>query len=86
MSILQSGETWDHIIKCQEIIGMRREFVKELVVELVDNKLKDVSVDMIMFFIEDMLRHLDDEDKGEHEINQHLIGMRKLFQGHVVVT
>ena len=31
-------KTWDHFIKCKEKASIRREFVKELVSELVKNK------------------------------------------------
>ena len=37
-----------------------------------------------MSFVEDMLTHLEDEDKDECETNQYLIGMKELFCGHVV--
>ena len=62
-------ETWDHIIKCKETASIRREFVKELVSELIKNKPQEVSADLIMSFVEDALMCLDDKDKDECETN-----------------
>ena len=45
-----------------------------------------MSVDMIMSFIEDMLRCLENEEDGDYEINQCLIGMKDLFCRFVVIT
>ena len=47
-------ETWDHVIKCRETISLRKEFVKDLVVKLVQNKPEDVNVEAIMSFVEHM--------------------------------
>ena len=33
-------ETWDHVIKCQNAIELRKEFMKEIVIELVRNNRK----------------------------------------------
>ena len=80
-------ETWDHVIKCRETIQLRREFVRELVVDLVRNKPVDVRVDLIMSFIEDIVRYLEEEEEeDEYETNQYLIGMKELFCGYVVAT
>ena len=50
---------WDHMIKCCEIKALRREFIQELVIELVKVKPSDVSIDLIMLFIEDILQYLE---------------------------
>ena len=63
-------ETQDHIIKCKEIIAIRKEFIKELVVELVKNKPDDVYVEQIILFIEDILRYLENEEEEEYEMNR----------------
>ena len=47
-------------------------------------KLKNVTIDKIMSFIEDVLRYLEDNDSDEHETNQGLVGFRDLFRGCAV--
>ena len=71
------------MIKCKETIQLRREFVRELVVDLVRNKPLDVRVDLIISFVEDIVRYLEEEE-DEYETNQYLIGMKELFRGYVV--
>ena len=61
----------DYIIKCHSILQMRRKLVKELVTELVQKKPRDVSIDIIMSFIEDILRYLDNEEEEDYETNQY---------------
>ena len=63
-------ETWDHVIKCRETISLRKEFVKDLVVELVKNKPDEINVDVIMSFMEDIMRYIENEEEEEHETNQ----------------
>ena len=72
-------ETWDHIIKCEQVKGLKRSFVKESLAELIENKPEEVGIDIIMSFIEDALRYLENEEEEDYEINQHLIGMQELF-------
>ena len=58
-------EIWDHIIKCRETISLRKEFIKGLVVELVKNKLEDINMEVIMSFVEDILRYLENKEEEE---------------------
>ena len=76
---------WDHVIKCCETKVLRREFIWELVIELVKIKLSDMSIDLIMSFIEDILWYLEIKEE-EYETNQNLIGMKELFNGYIVVV
>ena len=48
-------ETQDHIIKCSETKVLRREFIRELVIDLVKTKSCNISIDLIMSFVEDTL-------------------------------
>ena len=65
---------------------MRKDFVYKLVIELVKKKPEEVSVDIIMVFVEDILRYLENKEEEEYEINQYLVGMQELFRGYVVVV
>ena len=49
------------------------------------NKPEDVNVEAIMSFVEDMLKHIENEEEEEHETNQQCVGMQELFRGHVVI-
>ena len=65
---------------------MRREFIRQLVVELVKAKPRDISEDLIKSFVEDILRYLENKEDEEYEMNQHLIRMKELFRGYLVVV
>jgi len=77
-------ETWDHVIKCEKTIALRKQFIKELVIELARNKPKEVHIEEIMSFVEDILRYLENEEEEEYEMNQQCVGMQELFRGYVV--
>ena len=47
-------------------------------------KTRKVDAEEILSFVEDTIRCLENEEIEEHEINQHLIGMKELFRGNVV--
>jgi len=79
-------EMWDHVIKYCKTKVMRREFIRELVIELVKVKPSNVSIDLIMSFIEDILWYLENEEEEEYETNQSLIEMKELFRGYDVVV
>ena len=70
--------------KCSETIEMRREFITELLIDLVQSNCEEVYINTIMAFGEDILRYLENEDNDEYETSQHLIGMKEVFQGYVV--
>jgi len=81
----EEPETWDHVIKCSSTIYMRRKFIRELVVELVQKKPDEVHVEEIMSFVEDILRYLENAEDEEFEMNQQYVGMKELFRGYVVI-
>ena len=63
-------ETWEHVVKCPEIIKMREEFMKKMLLEMLEKR-NIVPVDTIMEFCEDMLRYLENDTEDECETNQH---------------
>ena len=81
----ESVETWEHIIKCQATIHLRRTFIRNLVVELARNKSDQIHVEEIMSFVEDILRYLENEQEEEYEMNQQYVGMQELFRGYIVI-
>ena len=52
--------------------------------ELLAVKQNKVSVNEIFDMLEDILNFMEDDDIDEYETNQHMVGMRELFRGHVV--
>ena len=62
-------ETQNHIVKYNETKDPRKEFIRDLVVELVKVKLRDVSVGLVMFFLESIFSHVENEEHEEHETN-----------------
>ena len=79
-------EMLDYVIKCNKIIELRRDFIQELVAESVKAKPIDISEDLIMLFVKDTLRYIENEEKEDYKTNKNLIGMMELFQGYVVVV
>ena len=53
--------------------------------ELIKAKPSNVSEDLIMSFVEDILRYIENKQDEEYETNQHLVGMKELFRGYVVI-
>lgn len=43
-----------------------------------------MNINKIMSFCKDALRHLENKEDEEHEMNQELVGIKELFRGHVV--
>ena len=54
-------ETWDHIIQCNNMVRLRREFITEFLLELLVERNEEVSIDNIMAFGEDIVRYLEYE-------------------------
>ena len=65
---------------------LRRVFVKDLLVELVKNKPENISVEIIMSFVEDILWYLENDEEEDCKMNQYLVGMQELFWGFVVIV
>ena len=67
-------------------MSLRKEFIKDLVFKLVKNKPEDVCVEVIMSFVEDIMRYMENEEDEEYETNQQYVGMKELFRGYIAVV
>ena len=45
-----------------------------------------MSDNLIMSFVEDILRYIENEEDKEYEMNQNLIEMKELFRGYALVV
>ena len=72
------------MIRCKETIQLRKDFILELLCELVKENSDEIGIDTIMAFGEDILRYLEYEEDEEYETNQYLLGMKELFHGYIV--
>ena len=77
-------ETWDHIIKCNKTIELRKKYIEKLLIEMLKNR-DEVDINEIMSFCEDILRYLENDVEEEYETNQYHVGMSELFRGYVVL-
>ena len=69
----------------KKTIKLRRKFIEGLVIELARNNPKEVHVEEIMSFAEDISRYLENEDDEECEMNQQHAGVKELFRGYMVI-
>ena len=76
-------EMRDHVVKFGETTQLRKDFIMELLSELV-KKNDEIRADTIMAFGEDILRYLEYGEDEEYVMNQYLFGMRELFQRYAV--
>ena len=60
----------------------RAEFVKKIIEETH----REVELDHIMSFIDDILRYLEGKNDEECKTNQHYVRIQNLFQEHVIKT
>ena len=58
--------------------------MKELLIEMLKNKPKEVNKIDIFDFIEDIVKYLNDNKEGDYETSQEFIGFKNLFKGMVV--
>ena len=77
-------ETWDHAVKCHHTLELRKKFMKEMLIELIEVKKEDVDANDVMALGEDILRYLEQDDEEEYETSQGIIGINELFRGYVV--
>ena len=77
-------ETWENIVKCKETKYLRKEYIKDLMKEIVKEVPKDISINEIFEMIEDILRYLENDESGEYETNQGIIGLQYLFRAYIV--
>jgi len=73
------------VVRYSKTIEIRKEFIAELLIELVKANSEEVCINIIIAFGEDILRYLEyEDDDEEYETSQNLIGMKELFRGYVV--
>lgn len=82
---IEKVEIWDHVIKCEKTIKLRKKFIKESVIELAQKKPKEEHVEAIISFAEDILRYLENDEDEECKMNQQHAGMKELFRGYVAI-
>ena len=82
--ICESIEIQNHITKYSQIRSVRKEFVKNLVAKVVENKLEDIILNIIMSFAKDIVVYLENRDEDEYEMNQQYIRIKELFCGYIV--
>ena len=75
---------WEHVIKYSETKQLRLSFVKDLVKEIVKEKLINININKIFSFIKDILQYLENDDSEKYEINQEMIEMQDLFRGFII--
>ena len=81
----EKDEILDYVIKSEERNALRKEFIKDLVVELVKNKSDDVYMEQIILFMEDILRFAENKEEEGYEMNQQYLGISDLFQEYVII-
>ena len=77
-------EMWDHVIKYNETIEIRKKFIKSLLIDLLKYR-EEVNINEIIAFCEDILRYLEGEENEDYKKNQHYVGMKELFRGYIIV-
>ena len=70
------AETWDHAVKCKATIQTRKNFAKELLLEMQKTKPGNTGSEEMFSFVEDVVSHFDGDGSEEHETHQGLIGIR----------
>ena len=45
----------------------------------------EVNVNEIIYFCDDIMRYLENDDEDEYESNQYLVRMKELFCGYLVI-
>jgi len=77
-------ETWEHVVKCDNTVRFRKDFITDMTLEILAIDQNQVSVDEIFSMCEDILNFLESGDHEDYETNQHMIGMAELFRGNIV--
>ena len=67
------------------MINTRREFVKNMLAELIKKKQENVRVEETLAFIEDIMKCLENEEEEECKTNQQHVGIIELLRGHVAL-
>ena len=79
-----SVETWEYVIRCCKTKKFRKQFIADLLLDLMKNRTEDMNCSNLFDLIEDTLWYLDREEQEECDTNQEMIGTLSLFRGHTV--
>ena len=78
-------ETWEHVVQHRETKACRKEFIKDLAIELFNERGSEINPEDMLDMLEDIIGFLQgDEDEDEHETSQQCVGMKDIFRGIVV--
>ena len=77
-------KSWDHIIRCQKTAQFRKDFITNLMTDMIKINQNDVSPDEIFAMMENILIFIEGGNEEEYETNQHMVGMINLFRGFTV--
>jgi len=72
------------MIKCRAVRHMQRQFIKNLVKELLKVNKRKVDEEIVLDMIEDIIVYFDNGDEEEYTTSQQYIGIRELFRGYIV--
>ena len=71
-------------MRCGRSKELRKEFLQELIINLIKHKSEQISINDIFDMREDMLMHLKGGEEDEYETNQAIVGMQNLFRGFII--
>ena len=60
----------------QNKIHTRREFIRDMLIELAENTPENMSIDAMLPFAEDIIRYLENEKEEEFKTSQQHVGMK----------
>ena len=75
------NESWEHIVQCEETRHFKKDFVKNLLIEMLKERPREVDCMDVFDIIEDMLKHLSKDEEGDFEMSQEFIGFQNMFRG-----
>ena len=63
-------KTWEHVMQCTMNKRRRLAFTKGLIKTSLKNKPKNTKEDVVISFVEDIMKYARDNDTGEYKTNQ----------------
>ena len=68
----------------QKDYSLLKNFIIDLVLELVAMNQKQVSADKIFKMTKNILNFMEEDASDDYETNQHILGISELFYSHVI--
>ena len=62
-------ESWDYVILCPKTRKYRADFVRKIKKDMIWSNIREISIDEVNFFIEDILIYLGQDNKDECTTN-----------------